>query len=236
MLTKYAEIITRSPERALFVVKTLAPATGVPTSTNDAAPTGQIIARRHAFWLDDYDHYVGTVAQATAVDIDKAAQAFATLAADPALRQTMGAAGRARALAIYDWRHVIAAYRGLLDQLAEIRGRAPARAAQSVRAVAQPTRMDPFRMFAHYPTRLLSGSTRLIAGSMRRIADIPGGIERAAIIAYGLPPVATLDAMVDRAAQPIELADLVGAFPEQDRRLITAAAAFLLKMGLLARA
>jgi len=199
------------------------------------APTGQIIARRHAFRLDDYDHYVGTVAQATAVNIDKAAQALATLAADPALRQKMGAAGRARAWAVYDWRHVIAAYRGLLDQLAEIRGRAPARAAQSARAVAQPARMDPFRLFAQYPTGLLSGSTRLVAGPMRRITDIPGGMEMAAIIPYGLPPVATLDAMVDRAAQPIELADLVDAFPDQDRRLTTAAAAFLLKIGLLAR-
>jgi len=199
-------------------------------------PTGEIIARRHAFWLDDYDHYVGCVAQATAVDVDKAAQALATLAADPALRLKMGAAGRARASAVYDWRHVIAAYRGLLDHLAAIRGRGQARAQHTAQTMPQPARMDPFRLFARYPTSLLSGSTRLVAGPMRRIADIPGGIERAAIVPYGLPPVALLDAMVGEAAQPIELADLVGAFPDHNRRMMTAAAAFLLKMGLLARA
>jgi hypothetical protein len=96
--------------------------------------------------------------------------------------------------------------------------------------------MDPFRLFAAYPTAMLSGSTRLVAGRMRRIADIPGGIEHAAIVRFALPQVETLDAMVARAAQPIALADLVDAFPGQDRRMLIAAAAFLMKMGLLTRA
>lgn len=198
-------------------------------------PTGQVIARRHALGLDDYHFYLGNIAQTTAVDVDLAAQAFATLAADPALRRRMGAAGQARARAIYDWRHVIASYRGLLDQLAAIRGRGQARAQRTAQAMPQPARMDPFRLFAAYPTSMLSGSTRLVAGPMRRIADIPGGIEMAAIVPYGLPSVAMLDAMVDKAAQPIELAGLVGAFPDHDRRMMATAAAFLLKMGLLAR-
>ena len=199
-------------------------------------PTGHMIARRLAFGQDDYHHYIGNVAQATAVDVDKAAQAFATLAADPALRQRMGAAARARALARYDWPKVIGAYRGLLDQLAAIRAQGRERAGRSMAKTSQPTRMDPFKLFATYPTMTLSGTTRLIAGPMRRIGDIPGGIARAAIVQYGLPPITTLDAMVEKAAQPIELADLVDAFPDQDRRMLTAAAAFLLKMGLLARA
>jgi len=199
-------------------------------------PTGQMIARRFAFGQDDYHHYIGNVAQVTAVDVDKAAQAFATLAADPALRQRMGAAGRVRALATYDWPRVIAAYRGLLDQLAAIRGQGRERAGRSIALTNQPTRMDPFKLFAAYPTMMLSGATRLVAGQTRRIGDIPGGIERAAIVHYGLPAVSILDAMVEKAAQPIELADLVGAFPGQDRRMMTSAAAFLLKMGMLARA
>ena len=196
-------------------------------------PTGQMIARRFALGLDDYHHYIGNIAQATAVDVGKAAQAIAALAADPALRARMGAAGRARALALYDWPRVIAAYRGLLDQLAAIRAQGRERAGRSVATANQPTRMDPFRLFAAYPTTMLSGATRLIAGPVRRIGDIPGGIKRAAIVEYGLPPAEMLDAMVKSATQPIELADLVGAFPGHDRRMMTAAAAFLLKMGLL---
>lgn len=201
------------------------------------APTGQIIARRFAFGQDDYHHYLGNVAQLTAVDVEQAGQAFATLAADPALRQRMGAAGRARALAIYDWSRVIGAYRSLLGGLAAIRTKGGERARRTERMVQQPARMDPFQLFAAYPTEMLRGSTRLVAsGPMQHIADIPGGIEKAAIVRYGLPPVATLDAMVAGAAQPIELADLVDALPGQDRRMLIAAAAFLIKIGLLARA
>jgi hypothetical protein len=199
-------------------------------------PNGQIIARRFALGLDDYHHYIGNVAQATAVDVDQAAAAFATLAGDPALRQRMGTAGRARALALSDWPRVIAAYRGLLDQLAAIRAQGRERAGRSIALTNQPTRMDPFKLFAAYPTMTLSGATRLVAGATGRVGDLTGGIEQAAIVKYGLPATAILDAMLDKAVQPIELADLVAAFPGQDRRMMTAAAAFLLKMGLLARA
>jgi len=197
--------------------------------------TGHMIARRFAFGQDDYHHYIGNVAQATAVDVGKAAQAFAVLAADPSLRQRMGAAGRARALALYDWPKVIAAYHGLLDQLAIVRGQRRERARPSAAITSQPTRMDPFKLFAAYSSMTLSGATRLVAGPTRRISDVPGGIERAAIVQYSLPPVETLDAMIARAAQPIELADLVADFPGQDRRMLTVGVAFLLKLGLLAR-
>jgi len=197
--------------------------------------TGEIIARRHAFAADDYDRYIGHVAQATAVDVDQAAQAFATLAADPALRRRMGEAARARALHIYDWPRVIAAYRTLLDQLAIIRAQGSERAARKTLA-RQPARMDPYKLFASYPNATLDGGVRLVAGQIARIADLPGGIEKAAIIPQGLPAAATLDMMVERAAQPTALADLIDGFPGQDRRMLTMGVAFLLKMGLLARA
>jgi hypothetical protein len=95
--------------------------------------------------------------------------------------------------------------------------------------------MDPFRLFAAYPTAMLGGSTRLVAGPIQSVAELPGGLDRAAIIPAGLPGLRTLDAMIARAAQPIELADLVADFPGQDRRMLTVGAAFLLKLGLLAR-
>jgi hypothetical protein len=130
---------------------------------------------------------------------------------------------------------VIASYRALLDHLAAIRAHGRVRTGRSAGVVAQPTYMDPFRLFASYPTQMLSGSTRLVAGPMR-VADLPLGIEDAAIVRHGLAASTTLAAMIEKAAHPIELADLVGAFPGQDRRMLTISAAFLLKMGLLARA
>lgn len=208
--------------------------TGLLVDTVTPPPlTGHMIARRFALEQDDYHFYLGNVAQATAVDVDQAAQAFATLAADPEMRRRMGAAGRARALALYDWPKVIAAYRALLDQLAAIRAKGGERAPPQV--VHQPARMDPFRLFAAYPTAMLGGSTRLVAGPIQSVAELPGGLDRAAIIPAGLPGLRTLDAMIARAAQPIELADLIADFPGQDRRMLTVGAAFLLKLGLLAR-
>lgn len=196
-------------------------------------PTGQIIARRYALGQDDYHFYLGNVAQATAVDVDKAAEAFATLAADPDLRKRMGAAARARALAIYDWPKVIAAYRALLDNLAAIRARGGERVPPHV--AQQPARMDPFQLFGGYPTAMLGGSTMLVARGPARLADLPGGSAHGPIVRPALPADTILDAMVAMARTPIQLADLIGGFPDKDRRMMIAGAAFLLKMGLLSR-
>jgi len=197
--------------------------------------TGDILARRYAFGVDHYDRYIGHVAQATAVDVGQAAQAFATLAADPALRRRMGEAARSRALRTYDWPHIIGAYRALLDQLAILRAESRTCAARTTVA-RQPARMDPFKLFAGYPNVVLSGETRLVAGPIRSTTDLPGGIDKVAIVLQSLPAPATLDMMIERAAQPIALADLLDGFPGLDRRMLTTGAAFLLKMGMLARA
>jgi glycosyltransferase involved in cell wall biosynthesis len=201
------------------------------------AGAGEQIARRFALSQEDYHHFLGNVAQVTAVDVDQAGKAFATLAADPELRRRMGAAGQKRALATYDWRQVIGGYRSLLDHLAQIRATGPERARRAGGAAHYPARMDPFQLFASYPSATLGKATLLIAaGPMRRIADIPGGRELAAIVPGALPPDALLDALVAKAVDPIMLEDLLAAFPGEDRRRLTNTVAFLMKIGLLARA
>jgi glycosyltransferase involved in cell wall biosynthesis len=203
-----------------------------------AAGTGEMLARRHAFGQDNYHHYAGAVAQLTAIDVGQAADAFATLAADPALRQRMGEAGRARARALYDWPRVIGAYRALIDELAAIRAKAGQRARRDRSVPAQPARMDPFELFAAYPSARLNGTTLLRAdGPLRSVTELPGGIAIAAVVRHGIPGNAILDSMVARAAEgPIALIDLVEAFPGEDRRNMVSGVAFLLKMGLIARA
>jgi hypothetical protein len=149
----------------------------------------------------------------------------------------MGAAGRARAQALFDWRVVIGAYRGLIDQLAAIRAQATERAPRGPRP-ADPARMDATHMFGGYATARLGGSARLIAtGLATSVADIPGGFDPAVIVRRSLPPRAILDAMLARLiGGPAAMADLCAAFPDQDPRLIVAGAAFLLKFGLVTRA
>jgi len=209
-----------------FLIDTILPAQG----------TGEILARRHALGADDYHHYIGAVAQFTAIDVGQAAQAFAALAADPALRRRMGDAAAARARALYDWRHVIGAYRRLIDQLTEIRAYAAERAPRGSRP-ANPARMDPCRMFGAYPNARLDADTKLAAtGLATRVRDLPGAIDMAAVVPRALPEPDMLDAMLARLAErPIALVELIGLFPDAERRMLVAGVAFLLKFGLIAR-
>jgi len=202
------------------------------------AGSGVRLAARHALGVDDYHHFVASVAQATAIDVAQAADAFATLAADPGLRARMGEAGRLRARALFDWPRVIAAYGGLIDHLAGIRGRATERAPCPAERAPQPTRMDPFTLFGAYPTARLQGSTRLVAtGLARRVADLPGGITSAIMVKRNAPPLDRLDAMLARLSDgPVKLIDLVADSPDAERRILVTGVALLLKFGLVARA
>ena len=213
--------------------------TGILVDTLLPAPgAGVPLAQRHAFGIDDYHHYIGSVAQVTAVDIGKAADAFASLAADRDLRLRMGQAGQARARALFDWSHVIRSYRQLIDELGAIRQRGGESAPRGKDRAARPERMDPFVLFASYPTQALGPSTRLVAtGLASKVADLPGGLDDAIMVRASLPPPDQLDTMLGRMTSgPIGLIDLLDAFPGENRRRLVSGVAFLLKMGLIARA
>jgi hypothetical protein len=96
----------------------------------------------------------------------------------------MGAAGRERARAVFDWSGVFAQYQALWGELNARRlavtddPQLLARVTAAPRAA--PTGNDPFRTFSHYPTGLIAGETRvrLAAGaSMERLREVgPHGL------------------------------------------------------------
>jgi len=108
--------------------------------------------------MDAYQHYVGAVAQHTAVHVGRAAQALAALIADPALRARMGAAGRERIRTTFDWPVVVGEIRALLDELAAIRT-----AAGDVEPSHRihPVKGNPFAEFAGFATQVLAPETSL---------------------------------------------------------------------------
>lgn len=123
-------------------------------------PIGREMAERHAIGMDSYDLYCGVTCQYVSVDVDRTAQAFRALIADPALRRRMGDAGRRHCRERFDWRVVIGAYKHLMVELAA--RRAAAKPSPAPRpGTAWPLRPDPFRSFAHYPTHLLTLDTRV---------------------------------------------------------------------------
>lgn len=130
--------------------------TGIMVPTLMAPPgDGDDLAYRHDAGTDDYDHYVGTAAQFTAVDPFKVADAFEALMVNPDLRRSMGEAGRRRAETTYDWKVIIGQYQQLWAELEGRRKKSKAVAPKQSGAPAYPARADPFDLFQHYPTALV---------------------------------------------------------------------------------
>lgn len=126
-----------------------------------APGSGRALAELHADGVVDYDLYIGAASQSTAVDVDAATHAYATLLRDGELRRAMGASGRRRALAVFDWPHIIERYRELWAELDEIRAVADEIAPRGEGAAADPRRQDPFRLFSGYPSAVLDGRSRV---------------------------------------------------------------------------
>ena len=134
---------------------------------------------------------------------------------------------------------VIGQYRALLRELAE-RRRAGAgeRAPIPRKGAAVPARMDPFAMFAAYPSGRLDAAMRLdrAPDSPASVLDIPGSLSQAMMVRTALPSVAALDALLARIdGGPIVLGDLLAAAPPQEQGRLLNGIAWLMKFGFVAR-
>ena len=128
-------------------------------------PDGVDLASRYDAGVDSYDMYCGHTCELVAVDVSAAIKALEVLVASPELRTKMGSAGRARAKDVFDWTVVMSQYRALWRELADRRALLTAApllgdsASQRIR----PDRMDPFQLFASYPTAMLGDGDSLVA-------------------------------------------------------------------------
>lgn len=135
---------------------------------------GADLVYAYAQRLLSYEDYAGAAALFTEVDVAEAADALAALFADSSLRARMGAAGRARAREVFDWRVVIPQYQALWAELARRRQAAGPQASQD-----NPYRPDPFHMFAAWPTAALAfddvvePARTFAAGEAAALMDLP---------------------------------------------------------------
>lgn len=139
------------------------------------------LALRHALQIDTYDRYIGQYSMATAADLPVLAQRIGELADSPDLRARMGASGRARALAEYDWPVILMRYQALAAELDRLR------AGASAPSSAWPLRPDPARLFGHFPTRRLAGDWSVSAPAGRETAL--EDVLRLRMTSYVLDPV-----------------------------------------------
>ncbi|MCW0181597.1 MAG: hypothetical protein OJI70_07470, partial [Zavarzinia sp.] len=195
----------------------------------------EVFAIRHAVGIDDYDAYSGYAGAHVAVDIDACAHAFSALFASADLRRRMGAAGKARARAVYDWQVIVPRYEALWAEQDAIRlahpvGRNPS---------PWPARLDPFHAFEGYASRTLDAESRFVltdadlASAIARLGDYLG----LGIVKYTLAvslPKAGLEAILTAvAAAPRTTGQIAARFPSGAAGLVIRSVVFLLKLGLI---
>lgn len=134
-----------------FRVSTFTPAAGL----------GRDLAYFHSMEWTQYDGFVGTISQFTAIDLNETVRALSDLMSNPDLRKRMGEAARARARSAFDWKAIIPRYEALWADLNARRRAAPAEPPRARNVEDNPWRPDPFRMFASYPTEWLTNTTML---------------------------------------------------------------------------
>lgn len=137
-----------------FRIPTIAPPPGC----------GEDLARDHWNELLQYNSFIARAAMSTSVDVDICTRTLLQLIENPTLRKQLGAAGLARAQNEFDWRHVIAKYEALWNDLAARRQVDAELAQRRKDSPANPLSIDPFRLFAHYATSTLKPETRLVIG------------------------------------------------------------------------
>ncbi len=123
-----------------------------------AAGIGEDLAAAHEAGSDTYDLYCGLASHHASVDHQALADGLVALATQEGLLQRLGAAGQARARQDFDWPVVFRRYQDLWRELDRLRAGATAPAAPR----AAPTRMDPFRAFAGYPSWTLQPGTLVL--------------------------------------------------------------------------
>jgi glycosyltransferase involved in cell wall biosynthesis len=208
----------------------------VPTAMPSAGQ-GRDLALRQYLEIDEYENYVGKAAMCTAVDVEGAAEAYATLANDAGLRRRMGEAGRKRAREEFDWAKIIPQYQTLWQELAERRAKDGELAPRRGNAPMYALRADPFRAFACYPSHILGPETRVELAPGAGAADF-SRTKGLKIAQHGRDMFAPeqlclrlIKAIEERGA--MTMAQLAESAPPNERSRLQRTVGWLAKMGVL---
>ena len=207
-----------------FMVRTLTPGSG---------PAAELI-QDHAWDVLNHNRYIGYAGMITAVDIDETAQALLRLVQSSVLRQRMGASGRERARQVFDWRHVLGQYEALWQEM-----NAKRLAAACPESGCWPARMDPFSVFASYPTAQVTPYTEfsLVDLSLEEASAHYADLGNLAMLSYAasvLPSPEGMDTILRCCAQKTSTAEeILRAFPLQHQHCALRGILWLCKVGLL---
>ena len=130
---------------------------GIRVPTTGARPEHvTLTGLRHYGGTDGYTQYLSQISAVTQVDLRRFAGAVRALMDDAELRARMGAAARARARTLYDWRAVVPQMQDLFAELDARRRAADPALHPPVAAGMLPVAPSPMAYFGSFPTELLS--------------------------------------------------------------------------------
>ncbi len=208
-----------------FLAPTIQPAGGA----------GDEIATRYDAGMWNYDSYLAAACQSSAVSVKAAADALTGLIQNPERRLSMGAAGRKRAQALYDWSAVIPQYLALWQELAE-RRKAGAAGPNSGIGAGKPGRTDPYHMFTSFPTQVLTDETVLVLEAAAKGHDVDTWMARqsARLIGDVLLGAAEANALVAMLADgEMRMGDLIADVPAEARPIYVRTIGWMLKFAIL---
>lgn len=209
-----------------FCVPTLTPPSG----------SGEALALDYAFGVFNHTMFSAAASQSSAIDVKACAEAMVRLIAEPDLRGRMGAAGRQRAVAAFDWRVVIAAYQELWRELGERRRSEAETAAVAPGRPARPLEMDPFDLFRGWSSDRLAAATMLTlpAGATAALAGAMRELRAAAPVPAMLLDAAKTEPLIARLQQgPAAAGELIDKLEPAERPAGWRTLAWLAKTALL---
>jgi len=203
------------------------------------AGAGLDLAQRYDDGVDSFDTYCGHTSQAVALDGAALALAYGRLIGDAALRRELGANASRRAREEFDWAGMFARYRALWSELDERRRADPALGPALLQAgtpPAAPDRLDPFDLFASYPSARITPAS-LVELTPDASLALVRDYRQLAINAFATASLPTLEEFGlifgSIGSRPTQVDELLDALGPCDRPTLVRGLAWLCKMDLL---
>ena len=209
-----------------FRIPTIAPRAGL----------GRDLAFGYANDWYSYDQYVAAASQLSAVDLRLAADALVALIGDPELRRKQGECGARRARETFDWARIIPQYQALWGELAAVRATVGAANAPAS-LTDNPRRMDPFRLFAAYPTQVLQPDTMIEAVPDLTWPDVQArlALPLAALANWAMPTMDEIEHVFNQLARssPMAASEVIVALPPSRQPFVERGILWLAKFGIV---
>lgn len=213
----------------------------IPTLFPMSGQIGETLARLESMNALTWAHYMGAVAQHTAVNIEAAVDALTRLIKSPELRRSMGSKGRAQALQRFSWKVVVKSYIDLFKDLSETRRLAGSHQIDQASDLQRndPLKNDPFIDFQGYPSKVLTPDLMvyLTKGSedIHRTINSGGLVELDKLFSGMRGDPAEINRITDvlRSSGEQTVECLLSIFPSHRRPFLQMSILWLMKRGIL---